>query len=89
MLAQILNSYYGYIIEVWADFDASNYYRWYPIINFGNRQSDAIEFVRYKLDDLEWSFIRRRAKDFNSAKLYKLDNKRNIIIDNQESEETK
>jgi hypothetical protein len=72
MTAQIENTKNGYVISVYTTYDVG-YNKWYPIINFGDRQGDARFFMLYELDKYNESFIRRRIKDFNPKDKYKLE----------------
>jgi len=81
MRAQISNTSLGYVVEVYMESGVIyDYGRWHPIINFGDRQSDAIEFVEWHFENLDLSFIKRRIADYDPNNLYKIEIKSGKIV---------
>jgi hypothetical protein len=73
MFTQISNTHNGYIVKVYTQYN-STLPEWHSIINFGNRQSDAIEFEHLYLQNLSWSDIHKMIADYQEKDICMLKN---------------
>lgn len=69
-MVQIRNTHYGYIVEEWLCLPRETHEKWHPLVNFGERQSDAKEFVT-DIEEYSKYRITLLAKSFNPDIKYK------------------
>lgn len=71
-LKQISNTPDGYVISVWLETEPG-LRQWLPILNFGDRQGDAMFFCEAFLDQIEEKRIREMARNYNPKVIYTSD----------------
>lgn len=70
MEACINNNNNGYVVAVLITCN-DGLERYKPIINFGDRQGDAIEFVAYDIEKFSYATIAARVKSYKEDDKYK------------------
>lgn len=67
---EICNSEFGYIVEAHIEDDNGLRY-WVPLRNFGQRQSDAMDFCHHDCPRLSETSIKSLARNFDRDVTYK------------------
>ena len=65
-----INNNNGYVVEALITCE-DGLERYRPIINFGDRQGDAIEFVAYDFEKFNYATITARSKSYKDSDKYK------------------
>lgn len=75
---EICNSEFGYIVEAHIEDDNGMRY-WVPLRNFGQRQSDAMDFCHTDCPKLNETSVKSLARSFDRAVTYKRVNGRRFV----------
>lgn len=70
MRFQIVSSKQGYIVEGYFTLPPETWDSWHPLRNFGDRQSDAIEFKYYDCPNLDEKRVIALAKMYKQETKY-------------------
>lgn len=72
----------GYIVSVF--YDMGDGMRWHPLRNFGEHQSDSIEFRNYDCQELTDAQVRLLIKNYSKDRIYRRINSRKFVIEKKQ-----